>query len=87
MYRPMIQTAEQRIYTIGDLESLSASALYTGKVNISKVATTESIQLYDNGAIKTYVNPITNEVLAREQAIHQKHQDEMETIFIDKAIK
>lgn len=81
MYRPMqtqrVEQQRERVYTIVDLESLSASALYTGKNSVRKDGTMETIlpNFINNDTLKLYINPLTGKTDAGYQKGGESHRD------------
>ncbi len=80
MYQPMqMQRTRERekVYTIVDLESLSASALYSEtKNNVKKDGTMETIlpQFINKDTVKLYINPLTGKADAGYQNGGEKHR-------------
>ena len=88
MYQPMQCLSKSRqttYFVVEDLESLSASALYTGKIIQNSKGVSESVQVYKSGTIKSYVDLLKNEIKVREQLPGQEHKDQIKPLKIDKA--
>ena len=82
MYKPMqMQRTEperQRVYTLVDLESLSASALYSeSRKIIERKGTTETVILkfINDDTVKVYYNPLTGKTDVAYQNGGEKHSD------------
>jgi len=82
MYQPMqmqrTESQRDRIYNIVDLESLSASALYSdGKNFVKKDGTIETVlpKFVGNDSVKVYINPLTGKVDAGYQKSRESHRD------------
>ena len=61
---PRISEAKQRVYQVGDLESLSASALYSGKITIRPLGPNSQLHIHEGSGgtahIKTRDNQYQN---------------------------
>jgi hypothetical protein len=81
MYQPMqMQRTQQRerVYNILDLESLSASALYSeSKNDVKRDGTMETIlpRFIGNDTVKVYINPLTGETNVGYQNGGEKHRE------------
>jgi len=76
MYQPMQR--QQTYFVVGDLESLSASALYGGDKNfVKKDGTIETVlpKFIGNDSVKIYINPLTGKVDAGYQKVGEPHRD------------
>ena len=83
MYQPMQMQRTQeiqreRVYNIVDLESLSASALYSDTKNdVKRDGTMETVlrKFINNDTVKVYINPLTGETNVGYQNGGEKHRE------------
>lgn len=78
-YQSQISEPRQQTYfVVGNLESLSASALYSDSKNIvKKDGTIETVlpKFINNDTLKIYINPLTGKTNAGYQNGGEKHRE------------
>lgn len=96
MYHPMqkaLPAPRQKVYTIGDLESMSASYLYSGEADgknfVKKDGTIETVlpKFVGEDTVKIYTNPLTGRVDAgyqKEGESHKEYSNSGRMINLDK---
>ena len=73
-----VSEQKEKVFTIVDLESLSASVLYTeGENDVKRDGTIETVlpKFIWNDTLKVYINPLTGKTVAGYQNAEEKHSE------------